>query len=167
MKIVTDTCSLINLCNANALSIACKLQEHQIFVSSGVLGECRLQTAAEIVMLKAAGTLEFINDDDVPAARVLDLLATQRLGAGETEAIAACEALGFSLCSDDGPARKLGIRILGKQRVVGSIRILRWCVEEKIISCDAAFDFFDTMIACGGFLPPTEHSFFCSGTTDC
>lgn len=167
MKIVTDTCSLINFCNADALSIVCKLQGHRFFVSSGVLGECRPQTAAEVIRLKAAGKLDFIDDDDIPAAQVLDLLATQRLGVGEIEAIAACESLSLSLCSDDGPARKLATRILGKQRVVGSIRVLRWCVEESIISCDAAFGIFETMVACGGFLPPTEHSFFCPGIAAC
>jgi predicted nucleic acid-binding protein len=102
----------------------------------------------------------------VPAPRVLELLAGHGLGEGETEAIAACEALGYMLCSDDKPARDLGVSLLGAPRVLGSIRLLRWCVEEKLVECTAAFSMFAVMKQSGGFLPKMEQSFFCAGE-DC
>ena len=51
---------------------------------------------------------------------------------------------------------------VGEDRVIGSLRLLRWCVEETVISCDEAHAFALQMIKAGGFLPDMGHEFFCS-----
>lgn len=145
----------------------CGLRRCRFWVSPGVVGECRAECAAELLALKAGGALSFIDDAEIPAARVLELLAQFGLDPGETESIAACESLGYSLCSDDGAARKLAAQLLGTFRVIGSLRILRWCVEERVVRCSAAFGVFGTMRDRGGFLPSMDQGFFCSGLPHC
>jgi predicted nucleic acid-binding protein len=109
----------------------------------------------------------FIDDAVVPTAIFLKLLADHELGEGETESIATCVALGYGLCCDDKKARFLGETVLGKKRITGSIRVLRWCVEEKLILCGEAFNFFGVMRSAGGFLPKMPQVFFCSGILGC
>lgn len=167
MNFVIDACSIINLNNAGALEVALGLQSHRFWVCPGVVGECRPEVAARLLALIAGGELGFIADDRMSAARVLELLDRHGLGVGETESIATCEALGYGLCSDDRPARRLGQQLLGQRRVTGTLRLLQWCVKEELVRCGVAFGFFETMLARGGFLPPTSQGFFCSGTSAC
>ena len=167
MNVIIDACSVINLSNADALDITCRLTRCRFWVCPGVIIECRAELTARLFALNAEGAIGFIADGDMPATRVLQLLDQHGLGAGETESIAACEALGYALCSDDGPARKLAGRLLGSPRVTGSLRLLRWCVEEQIVTCEAAFNLFGIMLARGGFLPSMRQEFFCAGMPNC
>ena len=167
MNVVVDACSLINLSNAGALSLVCRLKRCRLWVCSGAAGECRAQCALDLITLAASGSLHPVLDATIPAARVLDLLAQNGLGQGETESIAACEALEYVLCSDDGPARKLGVSLLGAHRVTGSIRLLQWCVGENLCDCAMAFGLFGTMRDRGGFLPCTHRDFFCADGPNC
>jgi hypothetical protein len=167
VNVIIDACSLINLNNANSLDMVCGLTRCRFWVCPGVIDECRAQCAARIFSLNATGALGFIDDGEMPATRVLELLAQHGLGSGETESIAACETLNYRLCTDDGPARKLAGQLLGTTRVMGSLRVLQWCVEERIVRCGIAFDLFGTMRNRGGFLPKATQEFFCSGMPGC
>lgn len=167
VNLAVDACSLINLSNAGALSLVCRLKRCRLWISSGVAGECGGECAVQLLSLAATGGISRIDDATMPATRILDLLGEHGLGQGETEAIAACEKFGFTLCSDDGPARTLGAALLGASRVTGSVRLLQWCVEEQLIGCIAAFGLFGVMRDCGGFLPRIERPFFCADTKDC
>ena len=167
MNVIIDACSLINLSNADALDVTCRLSRCRLWVCPGVIIECRAEVAARLFALEAEGTIGFIADDKMPAARVLGLLDQHGLGAGETESIVACEALGYGFCSDDGPARKLAEGLLGSPHVTGSLRLLRWCVEEQLVDCKAAFNLFGIMLARGGFLPSMRREFFCTGGAEC
>ena len=167
MNVIIDACSIINLSNADALDVTCRLSRCRFWVCPGVIIECRAEVAARLLALKTEGAIGFIADGEMPAARVLELLDQHGLGAGETESIVACEALGYGFCSDDGPARRLAERLLGSSRVTGSLRLLRWCVEEQLVPCEAAFSLFRAMLASGGFLPSMRKDFFCTGGPDC
>jgi predicted nucleic acid-binding protein len=167
VNLAVDACSLINLSNAGALSLVCRLTRCRLWLCSGVAGECGGECAVQLLSLVAAGDILRIEDAAMPAARVLDLLDRHGLGQGETEAIAACEKFGYTLCSDDGPARALGTSMLGAPRVIGSIRLLQWCVEEQLVECLAAFGLFGTMRDRGGFLPKMERTFFCADARSC
>lgn len=162
MNVIVDACSLINLSNAGALSLVCRLERCRLWVCSGAAGECRAQCALDLIRLLASGSLHLVSDATISVVQVLDLLAQHGLGQGETESIAACDALDYVLCSDDGPARKLGVTLLGADRVTGSIRLLQWCVEENLCDCSIAFGLFRAMRDCGGFLPRTQQDFFCA-----
>ncbi len=167
MNVIIDACSIINLSNANALDVTCRLARCRFWVCPGVIIECRAELAARLFALNAEGAIGFITDEEIPATRVLELLDQYGLGAGETESIAACEARNYALCSDDGPARRLAGRLLGPSCVTGSVRLLRWCVEEQLVQCEVAFRLFGIMLARGGFLPAMRQDFFCAGKPSC
>jgi len=128
-----------------------------------VVSECQVGSAAAILALQAADAVGFLDDDIVPTDLFLDLLAEHDLGDGETECIAICRINGHGMCCDDRKARELARALLGQGRVIVTIRLLRWCVEEGLIDCQQAFALFRTMRAAGGFLPPTQQEFFCVG----
>ncbi|WP_149537785.1 hypothetical protein [Siccirubricoccus phaeus] len=167
MNVVVDACSLINLSNASALGLVCQLQRCRFWIAAGAAGECEGDCARQLLSLVATGTLHRVDDTTISAARVLELLARYGLGQGETESIAACEEHGFVFCSDDKLARGLGTSLLGTKRVIGCLRLLRWCVEERIIECMAAIDLQGVMRDRGGFLPKMEQKFFCTGIAGC
>jgi predicted nucleic acid-binding protein len=155
-----DASSVINLNNVGALTLATKLANCKFWLSPIVVGECGPTCAADLLALRAAGAIAFVNDDAVPTQLFLSLLAEHQLGEGETETIAVCLALGYKLCCDDKRARTLAEGILGQNSVIGSLRILRCCVEQKLILCKEAFALFEAMRSAGGFLPKTAQTYF-------
>ena len=167
VRIVTDASSIINLHTVGALDVVCGLSRCHLWLSPAVVGECQPSCAAKLLDLKAHERVGFVDDTRVPADLFLKLLVEHKLGEGETKLIAVCLVLGYHLCSDDKRARSLAKQILGGNRVVGSLRLLRWCVEEGLIDCAEAFRLFREMRSGGGFLPDTARPFFCSGSVAC
>lgn len=164
MKILVDSSSVINLFNAEVLDLFCRLDRCEFLLPPLVFGECNEPCAAELVHLQAEGCLAFVNDDAVDADYFLTLVEAHGLGAGETECIAvAAASTDYVICCDDLKARETASGILGPGRVVGTLRLLRWCVEDVILKCDQAFEFFQLMKEKGGFLPNTPQDFFCGG----
>nr|WP_137117914.1 hypothetical protein [Azospirillum argentinense] len=159
---VIDACSVINLTNADALELVCQLPRRRFWISPAVLIETGPTCSHAVQSLLADGLMDVIDDSAISAELYADLLISGGLGDGETECIVACIGLGYDLCCDDKKARALGQKHLGQDRVVGTIRLLRWCVEENLIECNAAFRIFRTMKAAGGFLPKLQSSFFCN-----
>jgi len=158
---VLDSSSIINLFNAGALGLLCQLEQHDFFVPPMVLGECHGDCAVDLIALRGEGCISFIDDDVVDADQYLALLQQYRLGAGETECMALAATADYNICCDDRRAREATADLIGEQKVVGSLRLLRWCVESLVIDCGAAFTAFQTMRQRGGFLPETPQSFFC------
>lgn len=157
-----DSSSVINLFNAGVLALLCQLDDHDFFVPPMVVGECHGECAVELVTLRDDGCLTFINDDVVEGDQYLALLNAHRLGAGETECMAVAAAEDYNVCCDDRRAREATASLIGEGRVIGSLRLLKWCVESLVIDCGVAFHAFETMRQRGGFLPETPQSFFCS-----
>jgi predicted nucleic acid-binding protein len=162
-----DASSIINLNNAGALPLACKLIRCRFWLSPIVVGECEPSCAATIAAFEAAGMVSFVDETLVPSGLFLSLLDQNRLGEGETEAIAVSIALGYHFCCDDLRARTLGETLLGRERVVGTIRLLLWCVEDRLIGCEEAFQLCGAMREAGGFLPQMTQGFFCNGLVAC
>lgn len=158
-----DSSSVINLFNAGVLALLCQLEEHDFAVPPMVIGECHGECAAELLALRDQGCLAFIDDDVVDADQYLALLEAHRLGAGETECMAVAAAEDYNVCCDDRRAREAATSLIGEGRVIGSLRLLRWCVERLVIDCGEAFSAFEIMRQRGGFLPQTPQSFFCGG----
>jgi predicted nucleic acid-binding protein len=158
---VLDSSSVLNLFNAGVLALLCQLEEHDFFVPPMVVGECHGECAVELVTLRDEGCVSFINDDAVDADQYLALLEAHRLGAGETECMAVAASGDYSVCCDDRRAREAAANLVGQERVVGTLRLLQWCVHGLVIDCAVAFQAFTTMKQMGGFLPETPQSFFC------
>lgn len=164
MKYVIDACSLINLQNGGGLQLVLRLARSSLQVGPIVIGETGLEIEG---VLRASGTANFLNDSDVRATTYLALLSMHRLGEGETEALALSQQHGFTLCSDDRRAREVGKKLLGEDRVIGSLRLMRWCVEEDICKCTRAYEASVVMRDHGGFLPALPPRFFCETVADC
>lgn len=163
MRYAVDSSSVINLINAGALGLVCGLERSELWLPPLVVDECGPSGAAAILEVCGQGSLHLVNDDTVPADLFLGLLNAHGLGDGETECIALAlldDELG--VCCDDGKARSTARALIAPDRVIGTIRLLRWCVEEALIDCGQAFDLFRRMKAAGGFLPDTEQAFFCA-----
>jgi hypothetical protein len=57
-------------------------------------------------------------------------------------------------------AVKVLIDLIGAGRVLGSLRLLRWLVVEKLSSAEDVYEIYEAMKAAGGFLPVVARSWF-------
>jgi predicted nucleic acid-binding protein len=80
----------------------------------------------------------------------------QRLGVGETEAFILATSRGWTLCTDDGPARKILGALPGAARISGTIGLLRVLVAGGALSRDVATGLLGQMRQRGGRLPDEE-----------
>jgi predicted nucleic acid-binding protein len=158
-----DTCSVINLVNVGALELVCSLADREWWLTPVVVDESGPTCAAALLDMKERGLMHFLDDDEVNADQFLALLDAHRLGAGETECIAIAMASDHHICCDDRRAREAASSLIGADRVFGTIRVLRWCVEQKLIVCAEAKALLRSMRELGGFLPDIPQKFFCGG----
>lgn len=158
--IAMDACAIINLANAQILERVVQLAAHRLAVSPAVVNECNSGDAALIVDLHAGGLIDFIDIDDVPADRYLELLDHYGLGEGETECIVVAEVVNCLICCDDRKARNAAAEVIGADSVLGSLRLIRWCVDEGIFISGEAWNAYHAMIDAGGFLPTLPANYF-------
>lgn len=163
MRALLDSSSVINLVNAGALELACSLNDIEWWLPPAVVDESGPTCAAATLELQQRGMLYFLDDDRVDAGRFLALLDEHRLGAGETECVAIAAETDHHVCCDDRRARRMAAGIIGADRVFGTVRLLRWSVEQGRINCVEARRLLRTMRDSGGFLPDTPQDYFCAG----
>lgn len=153
---------MINLVNARALELVCSLNGIEWWLPPAVVDESGPTCAAVTLELQQRGVINLLNDDHVDAERFLALLDSHRLGAGETECVAIAADADYHVCCDDRRARTMAADIIGADRVFGTIRVLRWCVEQRRINCTEARRLLRAMRESGGFLPNTPQTYFCT-----
>ncbi len=158
-----DSCSVINLVHAGALELVCSLNGIEWWLTPLVVDESGPTCAAVMLDLQQRGLIHFLDDACVNAERFLDLLDAHRLGAGETECMAIAVENDHYICCDDRRARQMASNLIGAERVFGTIRVLRVCVEQHLIECSEARRLLRRMREQGGFLPDTPQSYFCRG----
>jgi predicted nucleic acid-binding protein len=163
VDLITDASSIINLHNANALGIVTRLPPRILCVSPQVIGECHAPCVADLVVLKEQGLVQFVSPDTISAELYLNLLETYDLGEGETECLALAHGHPFVICCDDNKARRVGVELFGQARVVGSLRLLRWAVQDGLIKGHEAFSCYEAMKNAGGFLPDVPATWFDHG----
>jgi hypothetical protein len=129
--------------------------------------ECGPLVVADLLHLHQEGYLNFVPDEEIDAERFLALVAAHDIGDGELECIVVCSETDRSFCTDDGPARALAKEKLGSDRVLGGLRLLRWCVEDGLDNCDNVFQKYLQMKILGAFLPEIEQEFFCPIEGEC
>jgi predicted nucleic acid-binding protein len=160
VDLITDASSIINLANAAALDIVTAFTDLTICVSPLVVGECGPTCAAELLAYKDKGAIRFVDAEEISSELFLSLLDEHDLGEGETECLALLLSGGYIFCCDDGKARKVGIALTSEDRVVGSIRLLKWAVEAGLCTGEQAFEYYQRMKDAGGFLPDVPHEWF-------
>lgn len=158
--VLMDACSVINLSNVGRLETVANLERCRLGISPEVAGECNTGAALQIFQLAESGAIDLISDDDVPSDRFFDLRDNLKLGNGETECIAIAEIRPFLFCCDDKKARVAASNLLGQKRVLGSLRLLKWCVEDVMITSEEALASYVEMIHCGGRLPTIGIDYF-------
>lgn len=105
------------------------------------------------------GQIALIDDSEVSGSRFLEIVSYS-LGEGEAECIANCEHFGFVFATDDRRARQVGKSILGEDRIIGSLGLLRLAVEQHLITASTAVGHVEEMRATGGFVPSVTEEFF-------
>lgn len=163
MRALLDSSSVINLVNAGALELVCSLDDIEWWLPPAVVDESGPTCAAVTLELQRRGLINFLDDDQVDAERFLALLDAHRLGAGETECVAIAADTDHHVCCDDRRARTMAAGIIGTDRVFGTVRLLRWCVEQWRIDCAEARRLLRSMRDSGGFLPDAPQTYFCVG----
>jgi predicted nucleic acid-binding protein len=163
LRALLDSCSVINVVHAGAFELICSLDGIEWWVPPVVVDESGPTCAAVTLDLQQRGLIHFFDDHSVNAERFLRLIEEHRLGAGETECMAIAAESDYHICCDDRRARQVASDLIGADRVFGTIRVLRWCVEQRQIECAEAKRLLRIMREQGGFLPDTPQSFFCRG----
>ena len=159
MIVVVDACTLINLANGEVLSKVLQLPGFFFHVSSVVRHESK-SIAEAIDIAVANGRITLLDDTLISVSDFIRAKKELKLDDGETECILAAQALGCVVASDDGAARKLICEILGKERLSGSISLLRHAIADGAIDRKQAFFAYSLMRERGGFLPSlTENDF--------
>lgn len=159
--LTADACSVLNLVNSGHAQRALSGLPSVVRLTPGVVKESCVKTnsGAATKCLIEANLLEE-EPELVTYQELEDLIIRESLGAGECETILSCSKTGRTMCCDDKKARKLAIDILGQNRLIGSLSLLRRRVIDGVLSADEAFESYMQMVARGGFLPVVGRDFF-------
>jgi len=104
-----------------------------------------------------------LDDSAIPASVFVNLVELYRLGDGETESLMFAQTNeSLIVCSDDRAARRAATSLFGADRVIGSIRLLLHCIEDGLLTSDAAFALYRQMIIRGAFFPNLTKEQFCA-----
>ena len=161
MNVVMDACSVINLQNGGVLEIVCSLVAINVQIGPIAGGECSEELAETLAVLHDAGLIQYLTDTPLDADMFLKFVDEHRLGDGEAECIMLADLDAETMvCCDDMRGRRKAQAILGEERIVGSIGLLKRAVAHDLISGPQAFASYELMKAAGGFLPDFDNEYF-------
>lgn len=152
---ILDASTLLNLANGEVLSKILRLPGTS-FQVSGVVRDESHTVAQAIDAAVAAGRLALVDDKLISISRFLRAKAEWQLDNGETECILAAAEVGSSVACDDKAARKVIVKVLGEDRLTGSIGLLREAVKAGLLTQIEAFTAYRLMRERGGFLPAID-----------
>lgn len=159
MKLICDTCAVINAFKAGALDVVLTLEGYTFVLSPAVSTES-VQLREEIQKHVNSGNLVLPDETLVPAVTVESISGAYNLGIGESECIAICQADRESIFwSDDRRAKAVAVSLLGVERVVGTADLLRSCISVGLTPLDA-YTAYELARSRGAFLPPLNRDFF-------
>lgn len=161
MNVIMDACSVINLHNAGLLSTVCAIEGITVQIGPIAGGECSEDCALELATLHDDDDLVYLSDTELDSEVFLEFVNANKLGDGEAECILlASEDANAVVCCDDMRGRKKAIDLLGEERLMGSIRLLKIAVESGVIAPHEAFAGYERMRVAGGFLPDIDQEYF-------
>jgi predicted nucleic acid-binding protein len=156
---ILDASTLINLINGEALDLVLRLEGFRFSVGPIVLAECGSHQE-QLRELVAAGLINALDEDAIPATQFLVLSERYGLGYGETECLAFATTTDVVICCDDGAARDAIAELIGSNRLSGSLGLLREAVRQRRVTAKGAFAIYEQMRAKGAFLPEVAEEFF-------
>lgn len=158
MNAVLDTSVIINLFNGSKLCNVIRW-EREWRIGPIVVRECNANITLHL--LEKADYWEAIDDSAIDAAEFIRLINVYNLGEGEAECIAYC--LNYTevyFYCDDRRARRVALEILGRERVSGTLGLLRLVVAGNRMNAGEAYRSYVLMKEAGGFLPNISESYF-------
>jgi predicted nucleic acid-binding protein len=152
--LIIDASGVINLLGGGIAEACLQFIEPASQVTPVVERECNKKEATALAFrnLLDAGLLGR-HLDEISAEELAAFIEDNDLGAGESEAILACEQVGKDLWCDDRRARNVARERLGDQRVTGTLGVLLELVRLQDLAPEVAHVSYEAMIAAGGFLP--------------
>lgn len=161
MNVVMDACSVINLNNGGALETVCSIATIDVQIGPIAGGECSEGCASALAELHQAGLIQYLTDTPLDADAFLEFVEEHGLGDGEAECIMLADLDAETvICCDDMKGRKKAKSILGENRIIGSIGLLKWAVDDGLISVTQAHESYVLMKDAGGFLPDVDAHYF-------
>lgn len=161
-SIILDSCTLINLINAEALTIVFSLSGFKFFIGELVYDECcqidEQKTFIDICI--NTGKVEILKDQ-ISITEFKEIKSKYSLGDGESESIALSKKIGYAVATDDSKARKSVVKEVGETQLCGSIFLIRELIQQCHITCLEGQEIQNIMIACGGFLPRVDEDYLC------
>jgi predicted nucleic acid-binding protein len=149
--------------NSDRLESVLNVKYLRLYIGQAVLREAaKIVSQKEIIDYFTSSGKLIIWSNNISVSLVTRLIAVYGLGDGETESIAICIENGFSLCCDDKKARSAAQNEITGNLVMGSLRLLKLAVSEKVIKCTEAQISYLEMVIKGGFLPKNiAEDYFC------
>jgi predicted nucleic acid-binding protein len=161
LNIILDASSSINLCRGGVLEIVLKLAAFGFVFHIGSIVRSECGDLCDFLDLQAAsGILVVLPDDTLSPIEFAEILNLYDLGLGETECIALAHQRTLCVCTDDKAARKAAVQHLGADRVLGSLKLIRNCVCQRLLGSQEAFIAYELMKSRGAFLPPISTDYF-------
>ncbi|WP_420578352.1 hypothetical protein [Ekhidna sp.] len=162
MDVILDNCSLINIINGDILEEVLNLEGINFHIGPIVYDEFTQYKDGSILdEMISKGLLSRVGEDVVTIEEYRSMLDKYGLGDGETECLCISRKFGYRMASDDKKARSSGIKEIGRNRVIGSIFLLKRLVEKNVFNCSEAFERYVFMKVSGGFLPDYKKDEFC------
>ena len=158
MKYVIDASTLINFYKASILCEIFEIDEEYL------IGEIVLHECGEIISCHLAAKndrWQKIDQTQISGSQFFELNVSRRLGICESECISYCLTSPKSaLVSDDKKARKVGVELLGDERITGTIGLLQKLVLTGRLSAIEAQMAYMKMKDSGSFLPKLDDEHF-------
>jgi predicted nucleic acid-binding protein len=153
MKLVcVDACCVINLIKGDAIDIVSSLQSIKLGMQGLVEDEIG-ESFDHIISLADKGRVSLLSGDQILASEVGAVASRYGIGLGESECIVIGKKLNCRIASDDKKARTAAHTELGKDRVTGSVGLLKLAVADGLLTERRAFELYEKMVSGGGFLP--------------
>lgn len=159
MDYILDASCLINLVNGNVLHRVADIPMTSFAVGPVVMREC-ITIRKIIESIVESRRILLLDDSDMRADLFISILERYNLGPGETECIVSAKKFEFAICTDDKKARAVAGLEIGRERVSGSLGLLKAAVGAEVFSAENAYQSYVKMVGRGAFLPSVKLSYF-------
>lgn len=165
LDLALDASSVINLIKGGVATKCLSCLENAAHITPSVQTESRGHTTTAVTMkcLVESG-LVIAGDEIVTLDALNELMLASELGAGECETILYAQLTGRIVSCDDKRARNLVVELLGENRLVGTLKLMKMCVGDGAIGSAEAHNAYTEMKNQGAFLPDVPEEYFVMGT---
>lgn len=154
-----DTCSWVNLVNCGLLEAVCNFLKGR----KAIVGAVQIEMNGpyrELFDALQSDSQCGLCESDVDPEELQEFIRTENIGQGEAHSILACRNQNICFICDDRRARLVAERVIGQERVIGSIGILCSLLAAGILDIEETLLRLTKMIESGGFLPTMDADYW-------